>query len=114
MSEKKKISIDLGDGRKLVAEAGIDPDYKEVYVYLADSHDVIIQDLAIIGENYRSANNADPDPDQNVIPIHGEYSVKVYADEQSEDWTFKHNIKLFDNGNDGIPFAATEDEEGDN
>ena len=94
MLDSDKVFIDLGDGLKLVAETSTDPQFKEIYVYLANNEGVIIQDLAIVGEQYayEESNNCLSE----VLPLHGKYSVKVYADETTDDWTVDHGIKLYD------------------
>jgi hypothetical protein len=79
-----KIAIPLGDGFSLVAEKNMDPDYKEIFLYLRNDKDgIAFQDLAIIGEQYTYE-------DESVKPLHGRYSVKVYADPDNEDWTDEH------------------------
>ena len=81
--KNNKISISLGDGYSIVAEANIDTDYKEVFVYLKDEEDgCVVQDLAIVGECYHYG-----DEHGEVQPLHGMYSVKVYSDPESEDYT---------------------------
>ena len=85
--DNNKVIIPLGDGFTLVAEKNLDSDYKEIFVYLwNEEENCCHQDLAVIGENYRY------DTGLKVIPLHGEYSVKVYADPDSEDWQIGHCI----------------------
>ena len=81
--DMNKIVIPLGDGYSLVAEKNIDTDYKEIFVYLKNEKEGLVhQDLAIVGENYTYDSE-----EGNVVPIHGQYSVKVYGDPDNEDWT---------------------------
>lgn len=88
-TEPEKISIPLGDGFSLVAEKSFDPDYKEIFVYIRDDKDGLVhQDLVVIGEEYKYG-------DEGIVPVHGQYSVKVYTDEYSEDWQAEHKISLY-------------------
>ena len=88
--EKNRIEITCASGKKLVAEVNPDPTgYKEIFIYLEDS-DGVCQDLAIVGERYKYT------PD--VEPIIGEYSVKVYSDETSDDWQEEIVIKEYKEG----------------
>lgn len=86
-SNPGKIELPLGDGYSIVAEKNDDSDYKEMFIYLrCDSDDSISQDLAIVGENYTYGEEG------SVEPRHGQYSIKVYADLDNEDWTTEFNI----------------------
>ena len=87
MLETDRIWITCASGAKLFAEVNPDPaGYKEIFISLLTKEGVR-QDLAIIGERFDSS------PDCDVIPLAGEYSVKVYSDETSDDWTDEFRIK---------------------
>lgn len=43
------ISIDIGGGRKLVAEPNSDCNYKEIFIGVRDAHGQWLQDIAIVG-----------------------------------------------------------------
>ena len=75
-----RIIIPLGDGYSIVAERNHDPDYNELFVFLQAPDGLVHQDLAIIGEKYSYG-------DEGTVPLHGQYSVKVYGDPETEDWT---------------------------
>lgn len=86
-----KIVVPLGGGFAIVAEKNVDPDYKEIFVYIRNEREgTVHQDLAVIGENYTYGSQ-----DGKVEPVHGQYSVKVYADSFNENWTAEHNINLY-------------------
>ena len=89
--KENKISIPLGDGFTLVAEANPDTEhYREMYVYLVNKEGQIWQDLVNISEEYEY------DDDGNTLPRHGEYSVKVYTDTYNEDWQVDHHIERWE------------------
>lgn len=79
--ELNKISVPLGDGYTLEASRNPDDDYKEIFVYLKKDS-LVTQDLAIISERYGY-----DEEHGNVVPIHGIYDVKVYADPMDENYT---------------------------
>lgn len=84
--DPSSIHVSLGDGYSIIAEKNMDSDYKEIFVYLKQDDGCVYQDLAIVGEEYEYAENG------SVKPIHDRYSVKVYADSDSEDYTTEHLI----------------------
>ena len=81
-----KVTVPLKSGSKLIAEANCDPDYKEIFVYLEKDNSVW-QDLAIVGEQYEYS-----DESESAVPLPGQYSIKVYADKDSEDWTDEFKV----------------------
>lgn len=90
--ELSESTIALDDGWKLIAEKNPDKDYREIFVYLKDPNNAIWQDLAIVSENYTY------DDEGNTKPINGSYSVKVYTDPETEDWTTDFNIGRYQKG----------------
>lgn len=86
----QRIEIPLGGDRKLVAEENIDHDYKEIFVFL-EKDGVAWQDLAIIGEQYRY-RHSEKDGSDVVVPVNGEYTVKVYSDSENEDYTHVFDV----------------------
>ena len=86
----ERISVPLYDGYRLEAEQNGDPDlYKEISVSLISSNGSVVQDIAMIGEEYRYEGD-------KVVPLHGQYSVKVWTDPDSEDWQIEHIVTRFD------------------
>lgn len=83
-----KIKIDLGFAT-LVAEKGVDHNYREIYLGLEDKNGVWLQDLAIIGQKYHY------DEDSNVINEKG-INVMVYSDANDEDYTHKFDIDIYE------------------
>lgn len=83
-----KIKIDLGFAT-LVAEKGVDNNYREIYLGLEDKNGVWLQDLAIIGQKYHY------DEDSNVINEKG-INVMVYSDANDEDYTHKFDIDIYE------------------
>lgn len=79
------ISIDLGNGKKLVADACPVDDYKEIFIGVEDT-DGNYQDLAVVREQYTYKEN-------KVVPIHNRYSVCVWEDETSDGCTQLIDIK---------------------
>lgn len=92
--EQQIIKIELGDGKKIVAEPNWDSDFKELCVWLEDEEGNMIQDLAIIGEDYDYGNSDEPNV-VNVIPKHDNYFICVYGDEYDEDYTDKFKVKAY-------------------
>lgn len=83
----QKIIIDLHNGTKLVAEEGCDSAYpNEIYIGIMSDDDVFWQDLAVVREKYAISNG-----EQEYIE--DKFEVLVYADENSEDYTKKFEIK---------------------
>ena len=83
-----KIKIDLGFA-VLVAEKGIDDNYREIYLSLEDKNGVWLQDLAIIGQQYHY------DEELNVVNDRG-IDVKIYADSNNEDFTDEFGINIYE------------------
>lgn len=83
-----KIKIDLGFA-VLVAEKGIDNNYREIYLSLEDKNGVWLQDLAIVGQQYHY------DEELNVVNDRG-IDVKIYADSNNEDFTDEFGINIYE------------------
>lgn len=83
-----KIKIDLGFAA-LVAEKGVDNNYREIYLGLEDKNGVWLQDLAIIRQKYHY------DEYSNVINEKG-INVMVYSDANDEDYTHKFDIDIYE------------------
>ena len=83
-----KIKIDLGFAA-LVAEKGIDNNYREIYLSLEDKNGVWLQDLAIVGQQYHY------DEELNVVNDKG-IDVKIYADSNNEDFTDEFGINIYE------------------
>ena len=83
-----KIKIDLGFA-VLVAEKGIDNNYREIYLSLEDKSGVWLQDLAIVGQQYHY------DEELNVVNDKG-IDVKIYADSNNEDFTDEFGINIYE------------------
>ena len=81
------ISIDLGDGRKLVAGTGCDPNFKEIFIGIEHA-DGIYQDLCMAGEQYECEKDSFA-----IIPKHGEYRVLLWEDETTDACTKEIYIK---------------------
>ena len=86
-----KIKIDLGFA-VLVAEKGIDNNYREIYLSLEDKNGVWLQDLAIVGQQYHY------DEELNVVNDRG-IDVKIYADSNNEDFTDEFGIDVYEEEN---------------
>ena len=86
-----KIKIDLGFA-VLVAEKGIDNNYREIYLSLEDKSGVWLQDLAIIGQKCHY------DKDGNLVYDNG-IDVTVYADCDNEDYTNRFEIGIYEEKN---------------
>lgn len=83
-----EIKIDLGFA-VLVAEKGIDNNYREIYLSLEDKNGVWLQDLAIVGQQYHY------DEELNVVNDRG-IDVKIYADSNNEDFTDEFGINIYE------------------
>lgn len=83
-----KIKIDLGFA-VLVAEKGIDNNYREIYLSLEDKNGVWLQDLAIVGQQYHY------DEELNVVNDRG-INVKIYADSNNENFTDEFGINIYE------------------
>ena len=82
-----KVIVDLGNGRRLVAEPNTCDNYKEICIGLET--DDSYQDLAVVAEDYTYG-------DEGVIPIHNQYSVKVWTDCNNEDFTTEFIISEYE------------------
>lgn len=82
IEEKQKISIDLGSA-KLVAEVNIDPNVREIIVFL-ERNGIWLQDLAIV----RQKENFKTETYEKKI------EVLLYEDETTEDYTAKKEIDI--------------------
>lgn len=83
-----EIKIDLGFA-VLVAEKGMDNNYREIYLSLEDKNGVWLQDLAIVGQQYHY------DEELNVVNDKG-IDVKIYADSNNEDFTDEFGINIYE------------------
>lgn len=83
-----KIKIDLGFA-VLVAEKGIDNNYREIYLSLEDKNGVWLQDIAIVGQQYHY------DEELNVVNDRG-IDIKIYADSNNEDFTDEFGINIYE------------------
>lgn len=84
----EKIKIDL-DFATLVAEKGIDKDYREVNIYLEDKEGMWIQDIAMIGQKYHYEKDWAPVQDKGII-------ARVWSDVNNEDYTHKFDIDIYE------------------
>lgn len=94
VGKMNKIRIQLDDNKYLVAEIYPFSEYKEITLYLSDSDNVVIQDLAMVREKYTY------DGDLNVLREIGKYEVLVWANEYSEDYTDRFVINEYGGGED--------------
>lgn len=78
--ENNKIIISLSEDENLIFERNTDPGYNEVFVYV-ERNGIVWQDLAIIGQNYKYDEN------MSVHNEDGVYSIRVFGDENNEDFT---------------------------
>lgn len=83
-----KIKIDLGFA-VLVAEKGIDNNYRKIYLSLEDKNGVWLQDIAIVGQQYHY------DEELNVVNDRG-IDIKIYADSNNEDFTDEFGINIYE------------------
>ncbi len=85
----QKIVIDLHNGTKLVAEEGCDSTFPgEICIGIMDESEVFWQDLAVVRGKY-AISNGEPEY------IEDKFEVLVYADEKSDDYTKKFEIKRY-------------------
>lgn len=78
--------IKLDDNTYLCAEPTAEP-YKEIAVYI-EKNGQVWQDLAIVGEKYHYEGGS-------VVNENGNYTVHVYADANSEDYTNTFSIEEY-------------------
>lgn len=84
----QKIDVDINDRFKLVCELGIRPYEKELNVYIEDKVACDYQDVARISPEY------DLDDDCNVTYDEDRVSLKIFTDENNEDFTKEHLIPI--------------------
>ena len=89
--ENLQIRVPIDDNNFLVAEAGGDLCYKEIYIGLENSKGEWIN-IAVIGESYRLDDKA------SLIPIKGEYTVKVFDPEKDCDIKSVITLKVPEGG----------------
>ena len=82
------ISINLGNGKKLVADVCPEDSYKEIFIGVEDT-DGNYQDLAVVREQYAYEGN-------KVVPIHDSYEVLVWGDSTTDYFTHKIDIKAYE------------------
>lgn len=76
----EKIEVAIPGGRNLVVEKNDDPEFPyEVFVGITDSQDRLLQNLALIGQDYDCSTNDPRWLDR--------YRVCVWGDSENEDWT---------------------------
>ena len=81
-----RIECNLGGGFTLVVDQSVAPEFREVYVSVEKDGE-LWQDLAWIGQNcYCDARD-------NIHHIPNEFFVKVFANENREEWTDDFLIK---------------------
>ena len=104
----ERIVVPLDDGYSIEAEQNGDPGrYREIAVSLIGPDGNAVQDLAIIGEKYRYEGDT-------VVPLHGQYSVKVWTDPNNENWQTEHLISRFDEYEERCRDCASRTEGDDN
>lgn len=81
-----RIEIDLGSGYKLVVDKSEVEAFRDVYVGVEKDGE-LWQDLAWIGQNCYC------DAMDSIYQIEDEFFVKVFADENREEWTDEFIIK---------------------
>lgn len=84
---ENKLIIPFGE-YKIVAEKGYDLDYNEMFIYIEDKDGRCIQDIVIVGQKYHYDENLDVVQDEDVV-------VRVFADENNEDYTHKFEIGVY-------------------
>lgn len=84
----KKVEVEINDRFTLVCEVGIRPYEKELNVYIEDSVECDYQDIARISPEY------DLDDDYNVVYNDDRVSLKIFTDENNEDFTQEHLIPI--------------------
>ena len=83
--EPSRIEIPAGENTYLVAEANPDADYHEIFIGLEYRKGQVctwMQDIAIVGQKYKYPEGSD-----KPTPTPRQFSVKVYADSELEDFT---------------------------
>ena len=83
----KRIMISCGE-YKIVAKKGADTNYNEIFIWLEDKNGICIQDLAIVGQQYHYNDDLGVIQDDGIV-------VRVYADENNEDYTHQFHIGIY-------------------
>ena len=83
---ENRIVIPIGEYR-LVAEKGADYNYNEIFIWLEDKNGVEIHNVALVGQQYHYDENLNTIQDNGIF-------VKVYADEDIEDYTHQFDINI--------------------
>lgn len=84
----QKISVEINDRFTLVSEVGIRPYEKELNIYVEDNVECDYQDIARISPDY------DLDDECNVTYNDDRISLKIFTDENNEDFTEEHLIPI--------------------
>lgn len=82
--DKKIIEVEVKDGVFLVVEQSLEPFNKEVGIYLKSNG--TFQDIALVSPDYEVDENA------NVHYSDNELLVRIWGDENSDDYTKTANI----------------------
>lgn len=72
----------------MVVEKNPDPSFKELFVTLEDKNGNLVQDIAVIGQDYSISSSLD-------IIQKDQIRVLVYGDKDNEDYTDKFVIGLY-------------------
>lgn len=79
---KTRLELPLEDGRKLVAEGPLDPNFPhELAVGLVDKEGIWEQDLVVVRQSYRL------DGSKVIYENGAPFDIYVYANKDNEDWT---------------------------
>ena len=92
MSNSLQIRVPLDSGDTLVAEAGSDLIYKEIFIGIEKPDGAWI-DLAVVGEGYSYIEESSGNP-QGVIPVPGEYKIKVF--DPQDECDMKAEVTVYD------------------
>ena len=83
-----ELKLDIGFA-KLVVGIGCDPDFPEVYIALENNEGCVIQDIAVVRPRGLNEN-----PDITEEDINKTVECLVWADESTEDYTHRFEIKM--------------------
>lgn len=79
--------IDLGNGLFLSVEKYNDGEHgDEATVYISDEHDTLFQDIVLVRKH----------AEKNGEQVGNKVDVMVFADEEDDDYTNKHVVKVRD------------------
>lgn len=92
MSNQLQIRVPLDSGDTLVAEAGSDLIYKEIFIGI-EKPDGSWIDLAVVGEGYSYIEKSNGKT-QGVIPVPGEYTIKVF--DPQDECDMKTEVTVYD------------------